>query len=214
MAPGGRHGGRTVRLLAKLGARPLSSGAACGGAVLDGRRPRAACRCATRGAALDPRPAHPRRRTGLTGGAGRFAGATRTELAPPLVGAAAGAARAGGAALPPSGHYTGLVCRGILKVDPEQQAVMASLDALCMELGEHQRSMEVYVQEYDVWRVLRQQAEEAERQRRATETPSRLSLLRQRVASLRGGQAERVPPPQVRYQHSYNNHHMFCMGIV
>lgn len=90
--------------------------------------------------------------------------------------------------------YAALVQEGVLKPDTEQATVVASLDELCQQLGSHQQAMKQYVQDFSRWRATRDAAEKAENERRREEPPSRMGLLRKRLADL--GAVTHAPPPQ------------------
>lgn len=74
-----------------------------------------------------------------------------------------------------------------------QEFVLDQLDSLAGQLGRHQRAMGDYVQQFEDWQPLRDEAERAEVERRRVGSSTRLGRLRDRMSRARG----LAPPPLV-----------------
>jgi predicted ATPase len=122
------------------------------------------------------------------------------ELSPPLTGAVSVPTTSSSGEQPhmlPSHRYAAMVKEGLLLHDDEQRGVVEDLDRLCLELGEHQLAMKQFVRDHTEWLKVRRQAERAESERRAAQPPTRLGLLRERLAAVAttGDATARAGPP-------------------
>ena len=117
--------------------------------------------------------------------------APAVELSPPL---SAAVSRSSGRL--PSQRYAALIEAGVLQADAAQREVIGSLDALCEQLHTHQLAMKSYVSAFTAWAELRVQAEDAERERRKHKTPTRMDLLKTRLAKFRGDDGLDEPSPE------------------
>ena len=122
--------------------------------------------------------------------------APSVELSPPLTGAVA---RSSGRL--PSQRYASLIEAGVLQPDESQRQVIGSLDELCERLRSHQAAMQCYVSRFTKWADVRVRAEDAERERRKNTTPTRLDLLKSRVAKFRGADVEEPTPEELSNEH-------------
>ena len=122
--------------------------------------------------------------------------APSVELSPPLTGAVA---RSSGRL--PSQRYASLIEAGVLQPDESQRQVIGSLDELCERLRSHQAAMQGYVSRFTKWADVRVRAEDAERERRKNTTPTRLDLLKSRVAKFRGADVEEPTPEELSNEH-------------
>lgn len=122
--------------------------------------------------------------------------APAVELSPPLTGAVA---RSSGRL--PSLRYEALIEAGVLQADEQQREVIDNLDELCERLRSHQTAMQGYVSRFTQWADLRVQAEDAERERRKNTTPTRMDLLKSRVAKFRGADVEEPSPEELSNEH-------------